>query len=307
MSASGDSRNTATGALSSPTACTISSARICMSGVTAASPAPAVTAESLIVLLLSPLRRRFIPRARDADVRAVLGAHVAVEDVLAAARALGLVERALHRRVDVARHVLDLEDRLVGQLGDPPDQVVGDLRGYLRGLDAALAVAEELVLAHLVHEVGVERIAHGAFLRMGEHGRQLAPEGAREKQLAVGGAGGRLDAVHNAGLRVAFAQLRDHVEAVIFLPLDAQALHGELAHAVADGHERAAVAVELEGPLGWYVLWRGHGTPLGNARFTRQKTAFAATPRGARRALLHQLSLIIRRRIHKSKCMRGVD
>src|SRR5665647_1032898 len=277
MSASGDSRNTATGALSSPTACTISSARICMSGVTAASPAPAVTAESLIVLLLSPLRRRFVPRARNADGRTVLGADVAVEDVLAAARALGLVERALHRRIHVAWHVLDLEDRLVGQAGDPLDEVVGDLEGDLGGLDAALAVAEELVLAHLVHEVGVERIAHGALLRMGEHGRQLAPEGAREQELAVGGASGGLDAVHHAGLRVALAELGDDVEAVILLALDAQALHGELAHAVADGHERAAMAMELEGPL-WRCVRGGHDTPpKGKARFTSSRTAFAAT------------------------------
>src|SRR5665647_785252 len=160
---------------------------------------------------------------------------------------------------------------------NPFHEVVGDLGRYLGRLYAALAVAEELVLAHLVHEVGVERVAHGALLGMGEHRRELAPEGAREQKLAVGGAGRSLDAVHHAGLRVALAELGDDVEAVILLALDAQALHGELAHAVADGHERAAVAMELEGPL-WRCVRGGHDTPpKGKARFTSSRTAFAAT------------------------------
>ena len=202
----------------------------------------------------------FVPRARDADGCPVPHAHVAVEDVLAARGAQGLVERTLHRRVGEIREVLHDEHVVVGLLVGPGDHLVGDLDRNLRGLDAALAIGEELEGAEAVQKRRLEGVADGALVGVVEDGGQLAVEGLGHDHLAVGGARRGLQAVGHARLRVPLADLREDEEAVVLLALDAKALHGELAHAVPERHERAAVAVELEGPLGWCVR-RGHVTP----------------------------------------------
>ena len=202
-----------------------------------------------------------VARTRNADRLSILGANVTLENVFTANAALSLVEGALDRCVLEVRLRLDLEQHVIGLFVNPLQDFFLGLNRNLGRLHPLLPICEELEFPHCIDEIGLQGETDRALLRMVEDCGQFAVEGLGHQNLAIGGAGSHLDAVHQAGLGVAFTEFGEDEKSMVFLALDTELLHCKAAHSVAQRHEWTLVAVKFKSPFRGDVLG-GHDALL---------------------------------------------